>query len=466
MTAEETGGATPTKDETAEETGDATPTKDELHAQLGAGVLQLALGANRTRFITRRVDTVEFLDATTSRRTVECHLDLDSFQDAQDWPFPSGQMYVPLTRQQRPPESSTTFKVVDESGNTLPRLTKQEERSLVVAGLVASAEQVLGQPPQPSTQAFLGAVVLGGGDVAFFNNYCPTADQKLKSDQAFQELLTEAHDVFYLIAVLPRDRAVGRRVITYSFEEQWITKDKRGRPWRWLRLVPQYGAVVQLDAPTLADCLSYHLEVLAPPDLDIPADAASMIITNTKAGERKEKTDDDRSDRRAHFFYEAARQDDDVAIHVPLVLASTGLTLSMQLAAFVACLLVLYTSLQSWMGHQGLFANVEAWVTVLLAAPAIATAIIAIRSGHRMTSRLFRDMRLTVALPAFVLFCAAVALPGQPSGIQLQWLRSLALAAVAVTIWRLAAGVYVQLRLHRPGGLLGRIMNLFDGSAQ
>lgn len=126
-------------------------------------------------------------------------------------------------------------------------------------------------------------------------------------------------------------------------------------------------------------------------------------------------------------------------IEVPLLLAKTGITFSMRAAVVVATLLSVFAALVSWLGSDSVFEseNTEAWVTVLLAAPAVVTAIIAIRSGHGLTSNMTRDARVTAALPAFALFCAAVAIVIHPPGWALRTVWSLVLVAAGVACWRL-----------------------------
>jgi hypothetical protein len=435
--------------------------EDALYAKWGSRILQLALGTDRSRILTRRIDTVECVDASTIRRRVECHINLTSLTSVlgttRQPPAESAaspivgdaevdSYYLPLTRQVRPVadtevKQNTTFTVVDENGSPLPRLTKSEERELVLSGVLMLAQNVLGRPTLRRTRGLLTNLVTGDYVTpGLLEKMLDPPDRELLDHAEFMAVAKEAYERYFMIVVLPSD-GLRRRVLSYSYDQQptreahplltrFILRLKRG-------VLPRTGEVLDVAAPSVADCLSYHLEFIAPDDLAIPADDTVMAIEKENENPLS-VVDDDPSTRRAHFYYEGAHRSDKVAVRVRLMLAKTGLSYSMDAAAIVACLLLIHIVTLSWWGPDDAFIDVEAWVTILLAAPAVATAIIAIRSVHRMTSRLSRDKRITVALPAFTLFCAAVVLLMPPPQSVLGYLRTGSLVVAVLSLWRCA----------------------------
>jgi hypothetical protein len=428
---------------------DRSTSDDELTQKLGANVLRLARSGTQPAIMTRRIETIEFLDEARVRRTVECHLRLDAVSDPKRWPRVGGQLYVPLTLLPRRSDSGLIVSVLDEAGGRVPRLTTSEERELVLGGVLRNAQQVLGRPPRRHTGDHLGLSVLGHHEPdAVFPQFHPD-DSLLTSHSGFVSVLHEAHRLYYVIAALSPAPEFGRRVVTFSFCAQPEKKDDpRSRKHRFLR--PQPGVIVELAVPGVGDCLSSHVEMLAPDDLAVPPAGAKMDVR--KVGDPHPMTvlDDDPSDRRVHFFYDRGGPIENAVVRVPLMLANSGLAFSMRAAAAVSCLIVAYVATASWFGPRSTFEEVEPWVTVLLVAPAIATAIVAIRSGHGLTSRLSRDTRMTAVLPAFVLFWGAVFLvrPHERRAWQVLWgafaivavLAALRLRSELRTLGRLRSG--------------------------
>ena len=389
-----------------ERTHGQTMPEDELIQQVGANVLRLARSGTQPEIMARRIETVEFLDEARVRRTVECHLRLDAVADAEQWPRVGGQLYVPLTLLPRRSDTGLIVSVFDEAGGRVPRLTTSEERELVLGGVLRNAQQVLGRPPRQRTANYVGLSVLGHRAPAAITAQFHPDDRPLESHSGFVGVLHEAHRLYYVIAALSPAPDFGRRVITFCFHAQPEKEDDpRSRKHRFLR--PQPGVIVKLAVPGVGDCISSHVEMLAPDDLAVPAAGAKMDVTKVGDG-LMTVLDDDPSDRRVHFYYDRGGPIGHAMVRVPLMLANSGLAYSMRAAVAVSCLIVACTATASWFGPTSTFDQVEPWVTVLLVAPAIATAIVAIRSGHGLTSRLSRDTRITAVLPAFVLFWGAV----------------------------------------------------------
>jgi hypothetical protein len=411
----------------------------ESLAQVGVNVLRLARERTRPEYLTRRIETAEFVDATTARRSVECHLRLEPFRNVARWPLVAGQLYIPLARLRRNNGSDINFDVTDEAGSVVPTLTRSEERDVVLAGVLQSARQALGSEPKDSTTAVIGYIVFGFDDPDVFERYCHGDDVALVGDTSFQAVLLEAHELAYLIAPLAPGPDYGRRVISYSYDDQ-PQLQSRERKWLSRLTQPRPVIVADFDVPAVGDCGSYHFELLAPPDLAIPLGCGQLHITKAfSKGPEPPIVEDDRSERRAHFFYDRGGPVERARARAPLQLASTGILFSMRAAIVAAAMLVATATTLAWLRPERAFNdnNIDSWVTVLLAGPAVVTAIIAIRSGHGLTSRMSRDSRLTAAIPAFALYCCAVAVATQPPVFVLRTVWGIGLAATVLGCTRL-----------------------------
>jgi hypothetical protein len=401
-------------------------------AQMGANILRLAREQTSPSFLTRRVESIEFLDASCARRTVKCYLRLDPFGDTNQWPREAGQLYLPLARISRRKDSHGNFDMVDETGGQLARLNKAEERGLVFAGVLKAARTLLQHDPGDQTIGALGAIVLGRQPLEILSRHLNEDDTELL-ELEFQAVLLEAHENFYLVAPVTPPADLARRVITYQYDEEIaITPPQRSKAARLFFTRSVFYA--KFDTPAVADSQSYHVEVLAPPDLAVPHRRSELRVIKPYQMPDPPILDNDRSDRRAHFFYDGGGPVEQARIDALLVLDTTGITFSMRAAAIVASTLTALGAALAWFGPRRVFSdNIEAWVTLLIAAPAVVTAIIAIRSGHGMTSRLSRGTRLTAALPAFALFCTAVAIVATTSQwiLRVVWSFAVSIAVVA-----------------------------------
>lgn len=404
-----------------------------LIAQAGINILRLGQQGTTPPFLARRNETAEFLDSTSARRSVECHLWLSGFSGQEAWPLIAGELYVPLARLHREDGTHTTFKVVDESGAKLPRLSKSEERDLVLAGVVQVASEVLGHWPDDKTIALLGTIIYGHCHHNSLGLQQNPDCRGLASSEEFMAVLIEAYSRFYLIVPLAPGSDYARRVITYTYDEQPTLDPKRGT---WVADIfwPRPIVIADFEVPAVADTRSFHFELTAPDDVAIPAGCGTLEIERpVRHGGPTTVVDNDRSDRRAHFYYDGGGPVSKSVIHAPLRLADTGITLAMRAVTLAASILMAITAGLAWFGHDEVFDldGIEAWVTVLLVAPALVTAVIAIRSGHGLTSQMSRDSRLTAALPAFGLFIGAVALAAR---LDIDALRSVLLVGTGASV--------------------------------
>lgn len=417
----------------------ATRGGDPVLNQVGTKLLLMARERTSPGFLMRRFDSVEFIDATTARRTVACHLSLNALREA-EWPLLNDELLIPLARLRRHDSDGsrtrTTLRVSDEGDGPVPTLTSLEERTLVNAGVWQTARHLLRRAPSPDTTARIGAIVLGEAPPDSIQKI-NTRDKKLVTDARFRSVLLEAYERFYLIVPLvPGDYS--RRVITYTFDEQ-PRVDKLTVTWRRL-LKPQPGPVAFFETPSIADCHSYHFELHAPPDVSIPPRCGRLEVRRGfQAVPDTPIPDDDRSERRLHVYFDGAGPIQSAFVKAQLVPTTTGMTVSMSATVFATSLLILLANIVVWTAPQPRIESFDrdALVTLLLVGPAIATTILAIRSGHELSSRMSWGTKATLILPTLALFAGSLVVTTDP---QITWMLKcvwgLALAAAALSISR------------------------------
>jgi hypothetical protein len=397
------------------------------------------------RLVARRFETVEVLDATAARRTVEIHLRLP--HDRAAWPTLQGEHLVALARLRRYDEdgftSHTTIDVRDERGAVVPRITRREERDLVLRGVLRYAEAVLGRAADPMTAAAARMVVVGNAPPTIVA--ASPDGEDLFEDPDFELLVREVSRHYLLLAPVPTT-SPARRVFEFEYEEMPDVQPLvHGLGSRILKARPGIAATFETNGA--GDCESFHVEVLAPPDLVIPPGSSRLRLESISQGRRTTFVhfDDDRTDRRAHALATGVRALSKGAFHVRFLVQETGQVLALRAATLVAGGLVLMAALAVWFVPPHRLDEIDrsAVTTLLLLTPAVVTTALAVRSRHGLASRMSYGMRITAVAPTLALFGGALALTAKPIHLALARLVwSLGLGLVLVASYRTVNGWY------------------------
>lgn len=405
--------------------------------RVGANVLVLA--DRIPEWITRRVETVEYLDHAVARRTVRVDLDLEAIgdvRDAEKWPRVGGRLLVPVAMLQR--RSLTSAEVVEEGGGRMPLLNKTEERRLLQDGLTSLAKAVL-KEADPSAAITEQIASLVQGDPPEPGDPAPAwadAAAPLMSNRAFQYQLYLVRNYYLLVVPIDPDRAP-RRVVTFSYIEDVVppqnVEDDNLSPaartlmrFRWI--FNDIGErFVYVHAPSAGDSASYHLQVPAPYDLEI-SEGRLVFEEAVRGGVVKEVPDRDRLRTHAHVYLSKPMPLKDAWFTGLLRLSPSGLVRAAPLSAlFVVWSLagaMLYTmSTDDWLFENG---DPNSASSLFLLVPGAVAALIATPSKHSMTTRLLFPTRLLLWVTGIASFAGAYTIA---VGLR-EWL--------AVTVWLVA----------------------------
>jgi hypothetical protein len=271
---------------------------DELAAAVPAVAAKTArLLADEERWVHRRVETIELLDARELRRHTSVDFTVPRFPPLAD---DEGDVdYVPVSLLRK--GVLTAFDMRDESDAAVPVLTRRQGAEIAGTLLVQQAEVALEEhglgPLLPLVEQALRE--LAGEDVsdATAPPGSPEAEQweALVSDPWVGPLLWDLDSQFVLFVPLSRDEGT-RRVVKFEYRQPIERREGPGasrveamlvslgvRPYRWASPVT-----------TLSDAESYHVEVVAPAELSI---ARAVLAT-----EEGDMLDEQRDVPRAHLY--------------------------------------------------------------------------------------------------------------------------------------------------------------------
>jgi hypothetical protein len=254
---------------------------DELAATVPAVAAKTArLLADEERWVHRRVETIELLDARELRRHTSVDFTLPRFPTLATGP--GDVEYVPVSLVRK--GVLTGFDTRDEGGVSLPVLNRRQGAEIGGTLLVQQAELALEEigigPLRPLVERALRE--LAGEDVpgASAPAGSPEAEQweALVSDPWVGPLLWDLDSQFVLFVPLARSEGV-RRVVKFEYRQPIERRGVAGagrfeamrvslgvRPYRWAASVT-----------TLNDTESFHVEVVVPPELSI---ARAVLATD------------------------------------------------------------------------------------------------------------------------------------------------------------------------------------------
>lgn len=393
---------------------DGAPLPSPDLTAVGANVLRLV--STWPLWVKRRVETIDFLDEATIRRSVRVDLDLSEHlaDDLRvDW---KGLLLVPIAALHRRPHA--TF-VIDEQDAMLPRLNKFEEREVCHAAMHGWAEQLASRARVPLPPGFgtqLRSVIfdahtrraaqglLGQEDVG-----CRTL--LYAENGAFRAALEDLTENFYLLAPLRVDTAA-RRVLRYCYFE--TLKPEQGD----LRLSRRFLDWVQLtdtryviDVPSAGDCQSFHFEVNAPWDLTF----AKAEINVTRGGRHIEpdppQPDDDWHPGKAHIFLaigQAISKGEAIVVMRPM---PTGVVRASYLSVLLISGVLVAGTILLVLDRVGAastdFHSSPASLTLLLMLPVAAAAYLSRPAEHRLTAKLLFNVRISLVVAAIMPFLVA-----------------------------------------------------------
>jgi hypothetical protein len=416
------------------DTGVQWPDQALAAAASAAAAKTAWLLADEERWVHRRVETIELLDARELRRRTSVDFTLPRFPALGH--AVGGVEYVPLSLVRK--GVLTAFDLRDEAGASLPLLNRRQGAEIGGALLVQQAEVALEElglgPLLPLVETALRE--LAGEDVqdASAPPGSPEAVQweALVADPWVGPLLWDLDTQFVLFVPLARAAGV-RRVVKFEYRQLIERRGGEGagraeamlvslgvRPYRWA------AAVTTLD-----DSDSYHVEVVAPPELSIRRAA----LTTAEGDLLDEQVDVPR----AHLY--RAGPGGGTTGTVDLRFALRRAVIWPVFFTTLAVTAILAAGLVAHVGW-GLRADRGGAAGLVVALPALFAPFVA-PGSHGLVRRMFLGLRVLALTAGVISFAAAATLQLTLSASTTTWIwlgllvaasGATAIAAVAVVL--------------------------------
>lgn len=263
----------------------------------------------------------------------------------------------------------------------------------------------------------------------------------------FEDTMRQWAVSFALLVPVHMHNGSPRKVVRFSYEE-----DIRASQQTFLQLVRRFlfggpSLPFNFDVPAVADCESYHLELLAPPPLEL---VETHIVVQTRVDRRRRYWDSDAIAARAHVYVDTGGSVARSALARGSIFAPLRGMYTAALVSASFSFVVLFAAYQrvSHSNFELLFPKAQvdvasATALLLLVPGAIVTVLF--RDGEgRLRSRVFGKIRVALALGALSCFAAAFVV-----GFRVDHDISKCVWKAAVVVSFLAAlRVWVSLPLH------------------
>ena len=355
------------------------------------------------QWVHRRIERVSFLDDRAIRRQVSIDFELPDYAPASDL-AESDHYLVPLALLRKTP--LVGFDLRDESGSSIPVLTRHQNGDVAWSVLVAYAEAITmdirGDDPLPENllNDLRTITTTPPEEARACRGRLDQSEEELiqflMDDEVFVNLLTDLTDNFLLLAVIPED-SPSRRVLKLSYIE-----DVR---WEELELGMRFGwepSPFPFDCPAVDEGRSYHFEAEAPKGLEVSH--SEMWKVDDQGSLVEELAFNPRSGARSHLYPRDVEPGDSARVWVWLKPVLPGLIRAAFFFSIVMTLLliVIIVRLDDLSG--------DAATGLLLALPGLVSVAITRPGENLMTTRLLVVLRGLVSAVGFLPFAGALAL--------------------------------------------------------
>lgn len=397
----------------------------------------LALLADSSSWIYRRAETVTFHGEARVKRQVSIDFELP------EWARDKSRTRVPLTLLAKRP--LVGFSIWDESGNSLPMLTRGQNAPIAWSVLVAAAELMTGGSVTAAMRHSLWLVANAPLEQAEFiaqtilrEKPPPELDQDLavmvphENWDYFEKLVRDLSANFLLIVDLDAD-VNRRRIVKLVYDEP--LELEHDSLWSRIGWDP---SVIDLHLPTIAESSSYHFELVPPEGLE--AGNGSLAIDTPEASVH---VDNSGTSSLVHLYAPAdLPQTAGVLARAVIGLRPPARGLA-RAAVMVACLAASILVFGAFIADRLVEIEEDAGAALLLAVPATAAAYLARPREHHIASELLRGVRVMALLAGLSLYvgAGALVLVGSAGLLRIVWLACGLLAAgsagiLAVTMRR------------------------------
>ena len=429
-----------------------------------AGLALLRRAALSRNWIHRRVDEVLLEERRTACRSVTLYLTMPSGRDADELTMEDGAILVPLALISK--RKLTLFTITDEAGQTLPALTRGERERLcrgglrrLAAGVVPDVENhprtlgvldaIISEPRADARAAIreLDRAASRRNKAGSLRDPDEDALGRLGQQEQFRAFATELAINVLLIAPV-RHTGSRLRVLRFSYIEPLSRGEAARGGWAWvtraasraLRLLGWRAVRPRFETPAVTDAASFHIELEAPPGLQLVDPELVMVSVDEVHGRSENVVDRSLgSFRRVHLRTRPRPAIETAYVRAKLRLRSDTVVRGAFLnAAFATATLAI----------AGVYLEdlkpPAAAPALLLVAPSLLSLYVGQRLDSPVSTQLAFGAKLLGTAPAVCAFAAAVTAvvaSGDEWTGTVWWLFTGAAGAVAIVLgitWRLA----------------------------
>ncbi len=389
---------------------------DDLDA--GAWVLQ---GVESSSWLSRRVETIEFLDDRSLRRSITFDVQVMSSLQADGLIGPGrSQAFLTMLRK----GLLDDFDLRDNAGNAVHTLTRSADSRLACQALYAAADRaglrsdavavethlyniVFNFPDERDSEDNVGQLCSWRTSPSLRLDEAQAASwSRLLNDSLFRSLLVQLTFGFLLLADTPGVNQGQTQIFKLSYGSPY----ELDRPTFIERMLFR-SHKVEILLPAMGDSPSSHVRIVGPPDVRM----GSIELSGSTNGEMYSAR---LSAERAHLYGSSLTRGYYVAtvgLRVPMAGALRAMLLS---TAFATA--VLWVGLAELHRLEGPGTSVEAAVALLLVAPGVVSVYFTNPGEHKVASFLLRPLRYVVAVISLLSFASAGVLLLGYAGIALE----------------------------------------------
>ena len=426
------------------------PWPDELYEQASwpVALACLELLSDETRWIHRRVETVDLLAQELVRRQVSVDFTLpepllDDLRIGPDGPW-----CVPIAILEKRPLRNFDLREHDESRSILGA----SSGGPIAAGIVTAAARLAGAPGALEPEVASLLALIAGSDldearaalVALRSRAEGTPQiARILADDTSGYFLATFAESYMLIALLAEPH--GRRILKYAYDEHLQPGGRASRSRRFARRLGWSPLVVDVAVSTAVHAASYHAEVVVPEELRLDA-----WILDERTDELL-STDIERAVDRASLHAPRVALDAEPLLVTAISPERADLPTLAFATSAVTALLLLFGAAFGDLGSP----TAGSSVALLLAGSVLFATAVARSGEHRLVRGIFAGPRWLLSIVAIAALTAAASVAfGADDGLRdVVWYCAGGVSLVACLI--LAVGFFraapLAHRRHRSG---------------
>lgn len=397
-------------------------------------------------WIHRRTETVSVLDESSIHKRVTFDLTVPRVVRGRVQVDRGILPFVPLTL--LPKLKLRNFDMTDAAGRRLPILTTAENGRVAAQTLRIYAESVLGRPPGVPVATDLALIATSTGD-QLRGAMNRMLEPQGSADEADRRALIEAEEFLsllvdlganFLLAVVADPRPGERQLLKFSYDAEGRRGNLPARSWFATRM-GWMPADFSITTEGAVDASSYHVEIVAPADVEIVAaelHANGQTLDFEGGGVARAHLHTDMPVQAYPTPYARAR----------FRVVRTGFLYG---ALFTAAL----TTALLWLGRvrlDQLTTSIEASSALLLILPGLLAAYLARPGEHALATSVLVGVRWMLVISALCALVGAAVLAAHLPPRSLRFVWDFVGTLSVLSLVGLGSAVVLPMRGARPGG--------------